>query len=259
MALAASEIIASVRASLDYPDYGKLKQQLLVLKLKEKVDHYFNRMNLTDRNWFINSFTLTVVGNTESYEIAQTDWGRPLLVETADSTDPQHIRRVIPIMDLADRTQLYEGTVIAMTGLPLSNKHTATSVAIYKTPSLQNMIRFTPGPSQSADYIITYEPNRAAAVTFGGNVIFLEQFQNLLIADLALTCLPYCGYEEDVIETGNRYQARTKSDELRVGLMRDYALYAATFEEYIQNDRQQKTEIKKMWGDSIALQGDGWY
>src|SRR5258707_103633 len=109
MALKASEVVASVRATLDYPSPDKLKMQTLLLKLREKVDHYFNRLNLTDRNWFLSQDVLTVQPGQDEYTITMASFGRPIDVETQDLSDPQHIRREIEVIDYQDRDLLYFG------------------------------------------------------------------------------------------------------------------------------------------------------
>ncbi len=256
--LKALEILASVRATLDYPDPDKLKQQLLVLKLREKVDHYFNRMALTDRNWFLDSVVVNTSSNQDTYTISAQNWGRPILCETQDLTDPQHVRRSIEIIDLQDRELRYEGPKQSSVGAGFGTKHTATSMAFYRSPSGQQpTLLITPQPSQNADYIFWFEPNRPLPVGLTGNVTFLDNFQNLLVADLSLSCLPYCGYDSVVTVDGGQFsRKRTKADSLREGIARDYQIYATTFEEYIQQDRQEKIEKKAMWGDSITAAGD---
>lgn len=257
MSLTASSIIASVRATLDYPDYDKLKPQLLFLKLREKVDHYFNRMALTDRNWFLDSEVLTVNGGEDEFPIVSSFFGRPILIETQDLTNPQHIRQTIKVIDLQDRGLLYDGPVQNPMVSGFDAKHSASSFTFFIRDGVK-FAKVTPQPAEAADYVIWFEPTRPVPGTFTGNLTFLDQFQNLLVTDLSITCLPYCDWDA-VVLSQDQYRRKTKADALREALNKDYALYAATFEEYIQNDRQQRIEVKAMWGDNPVGQGDSWW
>lgn len=260
MSLRASEVVASVRATLDYPPFDRLKPQILLLKMREKVDHYFNRMNLTDRNWFLDNLTLTVDSASDEYLISTSQWGRPILCETQDLSDPQHIRREVPIIDLQDRRLLYEGTQSASQASTSLLKHTATSFTFFRKPDGSIRTKLTPQPSDTADYVFWYEPNRPIPILLASNLTFLEQFNNLLVVDLSLSCLPYCNYDAIIYDSSNQsYRRRTKADVLRESLGRDFQLYLQTFEEYIQNDTQQKTERKQLWGESPPTGGEwGW-
>lgn len=251
MSLRASDVIASVRATLDYPTFDKLKQQLVLLKLREKVDHYFNRLSLTDRNWFLGSEVITVSSGVDEYMVVSPEWGRPILCETQDLSDPQHIRASIPIIDLQDRELFYQGPVQEYVH-PLTDKHSATSWTFYRKPTGEVYGKVTPQPSQQADYLFWFEPNRPTPANLASNLVFLDNFQNLLVADLSLTCLPYCGYEQDILAEITPYRRITKAQTIKEALERDFQLYLRTFEEYVQQDRQEKVERKLLWGDSFG-------
>lgn len=237
MSLSAKEIMASVRATLDYPSPETLKNQLLLLKLQEKVEHYFNEMSLTDRNWFLETTILHAKPNEDDYIIPVSDWGRAVNAETMDLTDPYHYRREIEIIDVQDRNLFYRGTDKAFTTVGNSVKHTAMSLGQFRDPNTGEIhILMTPVPSIAADYRIFYEPNRPVPAGLTANLKFLDNFRNLLITDLALTCLPYARLDDPF-----------KTD-LAQTLASDLQAYGRVFEEYIQQDRQEQICSKLVWG-----------
>lgn len=251
MSLRASEVISSVRATLDYPSYDKLKPQVVLMKLREKLDHYLNRLNLTDRDWFLDKWVLNAQLNQEYYLVSADSFGRPISCETQDLTDLSHIRRDVRLVDLQDRSLFYEGPVVAgITPTLVSPKHSAECLSFYRDAN-GLMVRITPVPSDSAEYLIWYEPNRPMPAILSSNLTFLDQFNNLLVVDLALTCLPYCDLDAIVLSEGY-YKRRTKGDALREALTRDLQMYLATFEEYIQNDTQQRISVKQMWNARLV-------
>lgn len=246
MALTAKEIKASVQATLDYPSPDKLKEVTLHLKLHEKLEHYLNRLNLTDRNWFLGKLPFTAMPSVADYQISAPDWGRPVLCETTD-TDPNHWPREIEITDLQDRDAFYMGPLVDQgVGVGTDTRHSARVMAFYRKDG-EVRLNIRPTPSVSADYTFWYEIRKPNAVAHSGNLLyFLDNFRNLLVADLSLTCLPYCDFPEP------RY-ARLAGQ-----ITADFGKYLQTFEEYIQMDRQAQIRPKSMWGKTPGDQDDYW-
>ncbi len=239
--------MASVRATLDYPSPETLKNQLLLLKLQEKTEHYFNEMSLTDRNWFLETYILHAPADKDDYVVGIEDWGRAINAETMDDTDPNHYRREVELIDLQDRDLFYKGPDKALTLTGTSVKHTARCIAQFRDPKSGDVhLLVTPKPGLAADYKLYYEPDRPVPASLTSNVRLLDNFRNLLITDLALTCLPYC-----------RLEGPFKND-LAGTLASDLQAYGRVFEEYIQNDRQQQISQKLVWGNDRENNG-GWF
>lgn len=242
--LKAKDVLASVRAALDFPSPENLKDFTLLLKLQEKADYYFTRLNLEERTWFVGSFDLIAVPSRELYDVTADDFGRPITCETVDTSDPyNHIRREIPIGDLQDYNIFYNGTVRAGSGTTTStDKFSAQFMAFYRTTSNELKLRVVPMPSTAATYRFWYEPNRPTPARLNSSLTFLEQFKNLLVADTALACLPYCRFEPEF------------SSVLSGSLMRDMQMYLRAFDEFISQSTQQQAGPKPIWNGY----GDDW-
>lgn len=237
--LKAKEVMSYVRAALDYPSPETLKDATLLLKLQEKSEHYFNRLNLEERNWFLGSYDLNVSPSVETYSLPIPDWGRPITCETFDNSDPiNHIRREVKLGDLQDFNLFYNGPVGSTSGTGTQGQYSAVFMATYRTTSNELKLRVVPIPAQTASYRIFYEPNRPTPVRLNGSIAFLEQFRGLLVADTALACLPYCRHEEPF------------NSGLMQSLMRDMQIYLKAFDEYVTQDVQQQAGPRRCWGDS---------
>lgn len=237
-ALKAKEVMAMVRAKLDYPSPETLKDPTLLLSVQEKSEHYFNRINLTQRDWFIGTWDLTAINNVDEYLVSAPDWGRAISCETFDSSDPyNHFRREIQIGDFHDRDLFYQGSTKAGNNLSSADQHSAEFVAFYRK-SADNLLylQLTPMPGQSAEYRFWYEPNRPTPARLTSNLLFLEAFRGLLVTDVALSCLPYCRYEPAFAAP------------LMNNLMRELQEYSQTFEEYVRNNNVQQAGPKQQWG-----------
>jgi len=197
----------------------------------DKIAFYLTELNLTDKNWLLDRRPLNVTPDRSEYSLgAFPEFGRPVVVETKDDSNPYHVRREIPVIDFQDRKLLYDGPNAGMS--EFSYPHTARSMSVYMREG-DKKISVDPVPGVAATYTIYYELDRQAPSTLADSAFPLEQFNGLLKAAIALTCLAHCGCED------------TKHARLESAITEELADYRTQFEKYIKQDSQAKTSVAR--------------
>lgn len=231
-----NNIIGGVRLYLRMPPEDKLSNGMIAEYLLDKITYYLNELNLTDQNWLLEKWMLTVTALKDTYLVlpSSAPWGRPILCETVDQSDPFHIRREIPIIDLQDRLLRYTGYQTSLSAaVP---PYTAASMSFFSEGG-QKKVKLDPAPQAAAQYRFWFEPSRLLPQAFADDTRVLENFSNLLKVDVALIALPDCEWDE------------VKNERIEKALISDLTRYSMQFDKYKYQDRQEQTNTKRGFGD----------
>ena len=230
-----NDLLSGIRNYLRFPPEMVLGDGTILDRLLDKLDFYTSELNLTDQNWLLEKFPLPVSANEGTYTITPGDWGRPILCETVDDTDPQYIRREVPIVDFQDRDRFYSGPNTAL-------QRPVQCISFYQKGGAIR-VDLTPIPSTSGAYQIWYEPSRIIPTALTSTPLRLECFANLVKVDTALSCLPDCNYDD------------TRYSRIKEALDRDFSLYMNQFQIYKTQDRQEQLSDGRCWGADYPFEG----
>jgi len=230
-----NNIIGGVRLHLRTPSEDKIGDGKIAEYLLRKIDYYLNELNLTDQNWLLEKWQLDVDASTQIYTVnpSSAPFGRPILCETMDESDPFHERREITIVDLQDRDLFYRGPQQAWATAP---PHSAITMTFFRSGG-QKRVLVEPQPAVSASYRFWFEPSRMLPQSITNDSPFLENFSNLLEVDTALTVLPDCDWPD------------VKHNRIEKALGADLVRYTAQFDRYKNQDRQEQVNTKRGFGD----------
>lgn len=156
-----------------------------------------------DPAWITASTTLTVQDQQDIYQIVANDFGKPLLIETSDPTDPYHVARQIQMCSWAseDMVSAVAGNTPVRVGGFGGYQHTAQAMAFRREPGIV-YVRVLPTPSASAIYKIYYEtatPNDSSL----DNQPFMPYVNSYIVTATALAVLPECKWS-DLDAQGNK-------------------------------------------------------
>lgn len=147
-------------------------------------------------SWITGTTTLTVSDGQDIYNLVANDFGKPILVETSDDTDPYHSPRPIPMTSWASEIVNSDNT--ANTPIWVSNTggytHTARAFAFRREPGIL-YVRVLPKPTATATYRIYYEtasPNDSSL----DNIPFMPYVNSYIVAATSAALLPLCKWTD---------------------------------------------------------------
>lgn len=160
-----------------------------------RIDYYRGKLGISNRNWLLNRFILTVDGTTDEYSISARagDFGRPVLFETYDDSLQNFERRPIPIVEVQNSSLVYPD-IVNPSNFSVSTyfKHTAQAIAFWGYESSDIKCRVIPQPIQVADYQLWYEPGKANDPLPSDSPMLQPEFHDLLAVHSATLGLANC-------------------------------------------------------------------
>lgn len=195
------EILSRVDLLLGEPHPASPSLPLRWEVLRNCVHHLFNLTVNTPVPWVTGSVLLTVNNSTDTFLVAANDFGKDILVETYDASDPYHIPR--PVSRVSLQSQPYSfmpqsGDEITVDGAV----HSARTMAFFRQSSAV-YVRVSPKPTQTATYKIWYElasPNTDAL----SNGLTVPGGDSYLTTLCAVQLLPYCHWSGNTKDEDTR-------------------------------------------------------
>ena len=231
MSSSVRDIIAGVYERLRDPDTVSLSIGYAHSMLAGALQYYLNKLNLSDSNWILGHVDITVTPGVDSYTVEPDDFGRAVLVETTNAgSNDLYMRRYLDIVDKQDLRPMRIEPLIN-TGLTTPfYKHNSFRTSFYRDSSTGLMtMQFDPSPMNIAVYRVYYEPNGLDKPALADNIVFLNNFSELLKVATAVKCLPA------IVENVSPMLFKALDE----GLKMELARLEAQFDSYISNNHQE--------------------
>lgn len=246
MPIAVRDLVAGVRAYCGYPAHDILNNATLLLYIHDESDQLRTLLNITDQNFLLERFYIDVNSSTSEYSVdAPVGFGIPILCNTVNDADPQHVTREIPIVTVQDIDLYYIGPR-QITGSSVY-PHVATSWSFF-TEGGQWTAKVTPVHGTPARYQFWYSPARPTPPQLADNYQLLENFTNLLKVSVALKCLPDC------LTPTNAEQVKMRTSMLAASKQE----YGAAFDLYRRQAWLEQTGPRRSWADDGLYDDIGW-
>jgi len=249
MAVVIKDMVTNTRDLLGMPNHQDLPLYRVLLRMQRVIDHYRNRMNITDVDWILNTWRLAVEPSSDTFVVSAPSFGRPVLItsvsDAADS-DSSFVKHTYPLCDVPDAHLFYVGPTQAATA-PMPAPHVASAFSLYASGG-QQFIKVTPRHATQAFYDIWYEPGRPDPPMLADNFPLLENFVNLVEAHTALDCYPAAAKGMDEV---TRVEIKERLEKVFPDL-RD------TFESYIRQDVKEQVGPRRGWSSGQDWM-DYWY
>src|SRR5215472_13379159 len=89
MAVNIKDMVTNTRDLLGLPNHQDLPLYRVLLRMQRVIDHYRNRMNITDVDWILNTWRLAVDPFTDTFVVSAPSWGRPVLITSVSDAGTQ--------------------------------------------------------------------------------------------------------------------------------------------------------------------------
>lgn len=191
--------------------------------------------------WSVNSTKLTVHPDVETYTIKEGNFGKDVLIETIDESNPNHISRPVSRSSLQSSPYTFfpaSGDSVTVDG----SAHSARVMAFFREDGSLK-VRVSPIPTLTATYRIWYETNTTNTDSLG-NSLFSPVGESYLVALVAFNLLPYCQWPGL-----DAKQVIQKRAELRETLAASVAIHEKQWRIYLSNDRQAGVVRLRGFGD----------
>lgn len=224
------ESMSRVRTLLRDPKAQQPSDLAVLRRTLSKYQAMLNSLNNTGLAWAIGEVPLQVNQGQEDYEITgANNFGKALLVESADPGNPSHIVRQIEIFNIGnlDYNWLVPRNCAGWYAAPDGSNTTALRTAFFRKEGFNSVyVRVRPVPQLSAQYLIVYEIGDWTGNAGLQSELLLPEHHDLVITRIALSILPLCDWTDDEALNSNRRK------ELSMSLMKDEAEYSSLFEVY---------------------------
>lgn len=247
------ELISQIRLNLLEPHPAHPSELVIWTHLRQNARLLFNQALNTPVSWALESTTIEVDENNDLYLLAAANFGKDVLVEPIDLSDPNFVGR--PVRRMSMQSSLLGGNAPYTTDVNdsytgLGAKHSANTFIFYRDAAAGNVsIKVMPKPHAAATYKIWYEvaePNTDAL----GNFFTISAGQDLLCLRTAFSALP------GAIWPGmSPTECADKRQELAVTLGADAEAHAEQYERYINTDRVAGLTVLKGFQDSDYAEG----
>lgn len=242
-----NENLSQIRLLLGQPDPQNPSAVILFELLNNQVQHHINQLQNSSAAWSVASIDITTGDGQEDYLLTATDFGKPFLVYTADSSDISHVRREVPFVTMQNVDQFYRGVQQTQ----ISDYHTAQTATFYRSNG-SDYLRLTPIPGGAKTYTVWYETtgvgNRAL-----GDAPGLSPFHHLIRVQTALAALPHCAWGNARFD-GKDKDARAwerKTRALGMALAQDEAKFQKEFSTYLGTLMQAGVEDRQPFGGEL--------
>lgn len=234
----AAELEAALRSTLLYPDNESPNRVQTWHAINSNAQLLFLQGQNTRCAWSISSFILPVSAGQSDYVIPAMDFGKDLLVETIDESDPYHVAREIPRIDLQDKGLWYNST-----GRANAANWTASAFSFYRSESGVPMVKIIPESAGSVSYKVWYETTDGEFSAYSSAFKF-PQFIHLLRYKTALELLPYCRWSSLSLQ-----EAQMRASSLAMVMEKKEAEYQRAFDDYISSTRDEGSFERAGYGD----------
>jgi len=246
------ELISQVRLNLLEPHPAHPSEVIIWHHLRQNAGLLFNQALNTPVSWAIDSTIIAVNQTEDIYPLMATNFGKDVLVEAIDPTDPNFVAR--PVRRMSLQSSLLGGNSPYVTDVDWNYTMTGDKFSVNTMIFIRDLnggvsIKVMPKPTQTAFYKIWYdttEPNTDAL----GNSFSIPAGENLLCLRVAWSCLPateWPGYiEEQNIE---------KRRELGITLNQSVQDHDREYRKYIATDRQPGLTVLRGFQDSEYYEG----
>lgn len=244
-----SQNIAMIRARLGYPleDYPTDGQLMQVL-VDTLMNHSAQLVN-TRNHWSVYHWTLTTVSGTEDYLVSASDFGRPFLIYSTDSSNTYHWRREVPFSLMQDADRRYSGPQQDYSSYPWS----AVEMCFYRIGQAW-YVRPVPIPGATATYEIWYETNYSYASP--SDTVGLEAFHHLVRVQAAISALPFVAWR-GVSPEENPKSWMVKARAVRDSLLHDEDSYKRAFDSYRAQSSRESVNNKRGYGADYEAAAGG--
>jgi len=245
-----AQTITSVRALLDYPD----PQSPTPLQVYEAVCNegqlLLNIALNSATSHSVAYFDLTAVSGVDTYNVTAADFGKDVLIHTVDDSDPLHVERTIPRINLQSREEAYFGPKQAGGG-GAAGGHSAQVFVFYRTNGVP-FIQMRPQPDDTAVYRVWYETATFAPTLADSAVV--PASHRLLVIAASLASVPYCKWSSLSAEIQVR-----KKGELTDTLAAQKREHVEAFRRYIATDRKAGAHVRRGFDDASYFDDQyGW-
>jgi len=193
-----------VRWRLGYPNETKLSDGVIDAAVVDVVDETVTEFNQTNEDWFLQPVPFSTVINQDTYNIDNIapGFGKAHFVYTADSSDPNHNRRAIPIVGLNDLTVNFgggdPGESFQGGGVGVGVwKHSARGFAFYydQMAGVQKMV-IGPRPQNVAQYVLIVEPAIVRPQAVQEQALRFSQFDGYVNDAAAYKLVHLCSWQD---------------------------------------------------------------
>lgn len=238
------DIAYNARIELLEPEPQRPSRRYLLQKATFVTQSFFNRLTQSGRPWAVcdNPLILTVVGGQSEYLLpVGNDWGRPLDVYTADTSNASFSEQQVTFYELADK-RLDWGAPSNNAAMLDSAGHSAQRMAFYKKGFTNDVwVSIYPVPQTSSQYKIIYSLGDWAADMALTDSPLLPQFHSLLVCKTALDSVVAASWFSD--EKENRIRRRELIDSLSAQL----PLYTKQFDAYARSITQPRMSYRSVY------------
>lgn len=192
-----NEMLSNERNLLADPDGQHPSPRHSLKSVCNHVQSLFNQATNSNEAWAEQELDLQVVDGVDEYLIAGAPLvGKPLVVFTKDDTNPAHIERMVPLVELQNLLLTYQGPRDQVGYWPQywdGSNHSARGMAFYQKDGGPNWyVRIRPVPQLSAVYRVCYLiGDWVSSAALGSEPIFREH-HHLIEVRAALADLPKC-------------------------------------------------------------------
>lgn len=246
------ELISQIRLNLLEPHPAKPSEPIIWNNLRQNARLLFNQALNTPVSWAIESFTLDMDENNDLYQLQAENFGKDVLIETMDDTDPNFVGR--PVRRMSLQSSPLGGNEPYITGFDYSHtmlgeKHSAQTMVIYRDSAGNVWVKVLPKPHTAAQYKFWYEtaePNTTAL----DNFFPILAGQDLLCLSTALSCLPGAEWAGMT-----KQECADKRRELGLTLGNDVKRHDDAYRRYIATDRQAGLTVMRGFQDDEYAEG----
>jgi hypothetical protein len=246
------ELISQIRLNLLEPHPNHPSEPVIWTHLRQNARRLFNQALNTPVSWAIEWHVLDVNENDDLYLLPAQNFGKDVLVEPIDVSDPNFVGR--PVRRMSLQSSLLGGNTPYTSDYGylnmLGEKHSANTFVFIRDSAAGNVrIRVYPKPHMAAQYKIWYEtsePNTTAL----DNFFPILAGQDLLCLSTAFSCLPGAEWSDM-----SREESADKRKELGVTLGSDVKGHADEYKRYIATDRNQGLSVLRGFQDSEYMDG----
>ncbi len=247
------ELFSQIRLNLLEPHPAKPSEPVIWTHLRQNARLLFNQALNTPVSWATESHILSVNGNEDIYLLPAQNFGKDVLVEPVDLSDPNFVGR--PVRRMSLQSSLLGGNTPYATDYDysrsvLGSPHSANTFIFYRDSAAGNVrIKVMPKPQAAADYKIWYEtsePNTTAL----DNFFPILAGQDLLCLQTAFDCLPGAQWAGMPSE-----ECADKRKELGLTLGSAAKAHNEQYKRYIATDRQAGLTIQRGFQDDEYMYG----
>lgn len=245
------EQCSNVRRSLGDPLANNPSLAQTWQAIIRQAQSFYNQLNNTSAAWATGETQITVQAGQDKYLVSAPNWGKCMLVSTADPGNPGHWERWVPFYEPQNLLLAYDGPRDGANwfqGWIDGSNHTALGIAFQReNGGIYAKIR--PVPQASAIYKILYSIGDWASSAALGSIPVLPEHHQLIEIKAALSLLPLTEWWSVDPMADNAEQVfeatRRRREQLERALIRDAAQFQFDFDNYKRSQVSAKVTFKR--------------